>query len=97
MPKSTRHGRGVEDIAPGPRSALVEAVRLAQAGDRQSAHVIAQGHEGDPQADWLHAVVHRVEGDLGNAAYWYRRCRRPLREDLPTETELQELAAALDP
>jgi hypothetical protein len=95
MPKAARCGGGGKAMRSGPSSALVEAVRLAQADDWQSAHLIAQRHEGEPLADWLHAVVHRMEGDLGNAGYWYRRCGRLCREDLPTQTELQELAAAL--
>lgn len=65
-------------------------------GDWASAHMVAQDHEGDPLADWLHAVVHRMEGDLGNAAYWYRRCRRAVREELATVDELREIAAALE-
>lgn len=77
------------------RAGLLEAVRLAQGGNWQDAHLVAQKEEGDPLADWLHAVVHRMEGDLGNAGYWYRRCGRALREDVATAAELQEIAAAL--
>jgi hypothetical protein len=36
-----------------------------------------------------------MEGDLANAGYWYRRCRRDLREDVSTEDELREIAAGL--
>lgn len=38
-----------------------------------AAHGIVQGHEGTPDCDRVHAHLHRVEGDAGNAAYWYRR------------------------
>jgi hypothetical protein len=38
-----------------------------------TAHGIAQQQEGEPRHDWVHAYLHRVEGDLGNASYWYRR------------------------
>jgi len=27
---------------------------------------------------WVHAYLHRVEGDLGNARYWYRQAQRPV-------------------
>lgn len=37
------------------------------------AHEIAQAHEGDSLFDRLHALCHRIEGDNGNAGYWYRR------------------------
>jgi hypothetical protein len=40
-------------------------------------------------------VVHRMEGDLDNARYWYRRCGRTLREGVSTEDELREIRAAL--
>jgi hypothetical protein len=36
-----------------------------------------------------------MEGDVGNARYWYHRCGRELREDVPTEAELREIAALL--
>lgn len=44
----------------------------------ERAHAIVQGHEGEAAADWVHAHLHRVEGDLGNAGYWYRRAGRPM-------------------
>jgi hypothetical protein len=36
-----------------------------------------------------------MEGDLGNARYWYRRCGRTLREDVSTAAELREIRARL--
>ena len=77
------------------KRALLEAVRTALAGDWQAAHLVAQEHEGEELANWLHAVVHRMEGDVSNASYWYRRCRRELREGVSTEAELKEIEAAL--
>jgi hypothetical protein len=74
---------------------LRDAVAKALAGDWQSAHEVAQRHEDDLTACWLHAVVHRIEGDLENARYWYGRCRRQLREELSTQDELRQIAAAL--
>jgi hypothetical protein len=40
------------------------------------AHAIAQSREGQRDFDWLHAVLHRREGDFGNAAYWFRSAGR---------------------
>ena len=77
------------------RQALRGAVQKALGGDWQAAHLVAQGHEGEPLANWLHAVVHRMEGDLDNASYWYGRCARTLRKQVPTEVELKEIEAAL--
>jgi hypothetical protein len=81
--------------AAAPRSKLLEAVDHALAGDWQAAHLIAQDHEDDELANWIHAIVHRMEGDLGNARYWYGRCGRPFREEVTTEAELREIRAAL--
>jgi hypothetical protein len=77
------------------REALLEAVRQAMAGDWQAAHLVAQDHEGESLANWLHGIVHRMEGDLDNAAYWYRKCERTLSLNIPTEAELKELEQAL--
>jgi hypothetical protein len=74
---------------------ILGAVDLALNGDWQGAHRIVQEHEDDGFANWIHAVVHRMEGDRENAAYWYERCGRPFREDLSTAAELQEIRAAL--
>jgi hypothetical protein len=65
-------------------------------GDWARAHEAAQADEG-ADAAWVHALLHREEGDLGNADYWYRRAgkRRPagaLREEWE---EWEAIAAAL--
>lgn len=54
-------------------------------GDWNRAHESAQQDEG-PEGSWVHAYLHRKEGDSGNAAYWYRRagkavCRQSLDEE----------------
>lgn len=46
-------------------------------GDWDGAHEFAQADEGGA-GDWVHAYLHRKEGDAGNAAYWYRRAGRPV-------------------
>lgn len=69
--------------------ALNRALRCIDAGDWHGAHKIVQQHEGDARADWIHAVLHRIEGDLRNARYWYRRCGQSAA---PTESPRAELA-----
>jgi hypothetical protein len=49
-------------------------------GDWQKAHEIAQDVPGADGA-WVHAYLHRKEGDAGNAAYWYRRAGQPVAEE----------------
>ena len=54
-------------------------------GDWKRAHESAQQDEG-PEGSWVHAYLHRKEGDEGNAAYWYSRAHKPVcREPLDAE------------
>lgn len=54
------------------RSQLLKAVALAQAGDWDAAHNIAQDYS-DNTANWIHAVLHKMEGDRWNSKYWYAK------------------------
>jgi len=54
-------------------------------GDWARAHESAQQDEG-AEGSWVHAYLHRKEGDLSNAAYWYRRAAKPLNSE-PLESE----------
>ncbi len=72
----------------------LRALRLIEAGDWDGAHVLVQD---DPSADaaWVHAHLHRIEGDLGNAGYWYRQAGKPVaRGDL--DEERRAMIAALE-
>ena len=51
-----------------PKDDLLQAVELALAGDWDAAHQLVQQYEDDTTAAWIHAVLHKMEGDLGNAA-----------------------------
>ena len=56
-------------------------------GHWDQAHESVQGDESKESA-WVHAYLHRKEGDLGNAAYWYRRAAKPVyRGSLQAEWE----------
>ena len=54
---------------------LLKAIELALAGNWEAAHQLVQQHD-DATAAWIHAVLHKMEGDLGNSGYWYRRAGR---------------------
>ncbi|SFG97137.1 hypothetical protein SAMN04488020_105175 [Palleronia marisminoris] len=54
---------------------LIDALDRLDAGDWDGAHELAQADETDAGA-WLHAHLHRIEGDEANANYWYRRAGR---------------------
>lgn len=62
-------------------------------GDWDAAHRVAQDVE-DASGAWVHAYLHRKEGDLGNAAYWYQRAGRPVARD-GLEDEWTRIAEAL--
>jgi hypothetical protein len=64
-------------------------------GDWDEAHRVAQEiHDAD--GAWVHAYLHRKEGDLSNAAYWYRRAGRP-RPAGSLEEEWEAIAGELLP
>jgi hypothetical protein len=52
---------------------LLQAVDLAVAGQWDAAHELVQQYETDTTAAWIHAVLHKIEGDQDNSRYWYRR------------------------
>lgn len=67
-----------------------------QTGDAlEQAHQICQMREGSPLYDWVHALVHRIEGDDSNAQYWYRRADRT-RHPGSVEEEWQIIRAAVE-
>ncbi|MEP1209239.1 MAG: hypothetical protein ABJM29_05925 [Rhizobiaceae bacterium] len=80
---------------------LLEALDWLKKGDfnpgieMEKAHEICQRHEGLPLHDWIHALVHRIEGDDANAAYWYRSAGRPRHPGSISE-EWQIVRAAIE-
>lgn len=56
----------------GEVSVQQKAIGLIEAGDWQGAHSLIQ-NEADPLSCLIHAYLHREEGDLANARYWYHR------------------------
>jgi hypothetical protein len=76
----------------GASTPLVALWHLAQ-GDWQKAHALVDREQGATAA-WVHAHLHRVEGDEGNAAYWYRRAGKPATS-APLGEEWDTIAGAL--
>ena len=62
---------------PAGLTPAVEALWWAAKGDWDKAHGIVMDDEGR-EAAWVHAYLHRVEGDLPNAGYWYRTAGKPV-------------------
>jgi hypothetical protein len=65
---------------PSALSAALVALWHDAKGDWDAAHRVAQDVE-NANGAWVHAYLHRKEGDAGNAAYWYRRAGRPIAAD----------------
>jgi hypothetical protein len=83
-----------EDPAPPPGLAPpLLALWWEARGDWAAAHEAAQAGE-DADSAWVHALLHRREGDLANADYWYRRAGRP-RPAGSLEAEWAAIAEAL--
>jgi hypothetical protein len=61
--------------------------------DWHSAHEIAQDLA-SAEGAWIHAYLHRKEGDSSNAAYWYRRANRPV-PDISLKDEWRQIAKTL--
>lgn len=72
-------------VTPSGLPPLLEALWWDARGDWRRAHEMAQGIE-TADAALVHAYLHRKEGDLGNAGYWYRRAGR----ETPTDALVAE-------
>jgi hypothetical protein len=80
--------------APAPQfGAPLAALWWAAKGGWDAAHRLVQD---EPSADsaWVHAYLHRVEGDPANAGYWYRQAGKPVAAG-SLETEWERIASVL--
>jgi hypothetical protein len=79
-----------------PPEALSPALRALWEdgrGNWDAAHRIAQDIH-DDTGSWVHAYLHRKEGDLSNASYWYRRAGKPVAQ-VALESEWEQIVASL--
>lgn len=74
---------------------LLKAVRFARNNEWTQAHEIAQKFDHVPIANWLHAVLHKIEGDASNARYWYRQSPVRYEDFEDTGSELQAIERQL--
>jgi len=78
---------------PSELAPLLQALWYDAKGDWQAAHNVAQDVD-TKDGSWIHAYLHRKEGDNGNAAYWYRRADQPVCKK-SLQQEWDEIATAL--
>jgi hypothetical protein len=84
----------LSDAAPAPDlEPPLAALWWAAKGNWDAAHKLVQD-EKTASAAWVHAYLHRVEGDLGNAGYWYRQASKPVATG-SLETEWEQMVSAL--
>lgn len=77
-------------LKPGDLSLVVQSLWHDAQGDWEAAHNCAQ-EEHSALGSWMHAYLHRKEGDIGNARYWYSSAGRPMFQGTLDE-EWQALA-----
>lgn len=82
-----------DDAPPAGLSITARALWLAKAGKWDAAHDLCQEIPGTA-GSWIHAYLHREEGDLSNAAYWYSRAGQPV-PTVSLEDEWLEIAEEL--
>jgi hypothetical protein len=84
-----------KDAAPPEVSAALQGLWFAARGDWESAHARAQ-NDPSPAGSWVHAYLHREEGDLGNARYWYSRAGQKVPSaDVSLKDEWAQIARSL--
>ena len=81
------------NAAPDGLGSVLRALWYEAKGDWNRAHEIVQDEEG-AEAAWVHAYLHRKEGDLSNAGYWYRRAGKPV-SNLALSEEWKAIVEAL--
>jgi hypothetical protein len=78
-----------EDVPPKGAAAPLKALWWIRKGDWDRAHEIVM-RDSSQQAAWVHAHLHRIEGDDENAGYWYRHAKKPMASGA-TEAEWEAI------
>ena len=82
-----------EDTPPQSLSEPLQAMWYSKKRDWETAHNIAQSISSE-LGFWIHAYLHRVEGDLSNADYWYKRIGKPPHSGSP-EAEADDIVNSI--
>lgn len=84
----------LDQSTPPEGDTLLAALWHQRKGHWDEAHRLAQTVE-TSEGSWVHALLHREEGDRGNASYWYNRAGRSYPDDLSLEAEWDQIARHL--
>ncbi len=84
-----------DENPPAGLEACVRALWLVKKGHWDASHEVAQDVH-TSHGSWVHALLHRIEGDFGNARYWYNQAGKPAKpNDYDLDMEWREIAEAL--
>ena len=83
-----------DSAPPAELSAEIQALWHTKADNWDAAHNIAQDIH-TPMGSWLHALLHLIEGDIGNAGYWFRKAGKPSRSTDEIDALWNEIAKQL--
>lgn len=83
-----------DDQPPTELSDELRSLWHAKAGNWDDAHNIAQDIH-TPMGSWIHALLHLIEGDTGNAGYWFRKAGKPTRVIADIDALWTEIASEL--
>lgn len=81
------------DAPPGGVDKALQALWQDAKGNWDKAHQIAQSAD-DANGDWVHAYLHRREGAISNAKYWYSRVGKKLSK-MSIEEEWEQIVEEL--
>ena len=90
-PTQLKSSAAADPKPPAGLSPEAKALWYTKKGDWEAAHEIAQEIE-TPMGSWLHALMHLIEGDLGNARYWFVEAGRPVKKPSQIEELWDEIA-----
>jgi hypothetical protein len=79
-----------QPLPPEGLTVFLQALWYEAKGDWHKAHHLVQDEENSSGA-WVHAYLHRKEGDASNAAFWYRRANKKMPH-VPLQQEWEDLA-----
>lgn len=90
-PAQLKASAGQDAQPPKGLSREAKALWFTKHGDWDAAHGIAQDIE-TPLGSWIHALLHLIEGDLGNARYWFVEAGRPVKKPSQIDELWDEIA-----